>query len=195
MIFILKRACRVLPISISARKRLRWAFAKHFARTTTSPAPTAATGIAWQRAALSTGCLPSCWAKRRDTAVARAVRCISPISQKGNLGANAIVGGSAGIATGAALSAQMRNTDQVAICFFGEGALGQGLLYEVMNMASLWKLPVIYVCENNLYYEYTHYRETTAGEIRSRPEAFGIPAETCRRTECARSVCGRPVVW
>lgn len=97
---------------------------------------------------------------------------------KGNLGANAIVGGSAGIATGAALSAKMRNTDQVAICFFGEGALGQGLLYEVMNMASLWKLPVIYVCENNLYCEYTYYRETTAGEICKRPEAFGIPAET-----------------
>jgi len=61
----------------------------------------------------------------------------------GNLGANAIVGGSAGIATGAALSAKMRGTDQVAVCFFGEGALGQGLLYEVMNMASLWK-PVSY---------------------------------------------------
>jgi pyruvate dehydrogenase E1 component alpha subunit len=97
--------------------------------------------------------------------------------QKGNLGANAIVGGSVGIATGAALSARMRKTDQVAVCFFGEGALGQGLLYEVMNMASLWKLPVIYVCENNLYNEYTHYRETTAGEIKARPEAFGIPAE------------------
>jgi acetoin:2,6-dichlorophenolindophenol oxidoreductase subunit alpha len=97
--------------------------------------------------------------------------------EKGNLGANAIVGGSTGIATGAALSARMRNTDQVAVCFFGEGALGQGLLYEVMNMASLWKLPVVYVCENNMYNEYTHYRETTAGEIKARPEAFGIPAE------------------
>src|SRR3990170_831675 len=83
--------------------------------------------------------------------------------ESGNLGANAIVGGSAGIATGAALSAKKRGSDQVAVCFFGEGALGQGLLYEVMNMASLWKLPVIYVCENNLYNEYTHYTETTAG--------------------------------
>jgi len=71
----------------------------------------------------------------------------------GNLGANAIVGGSAGIATGAAFSAKRRGTGQVAVCFFGEGALGQGLLYEGMNMASLWKLPVIYVCENNLYNE------------------------------------------
>ncbi len=92
----------------------------------------------------------------------------------GNLGANAIVGGSAGIATGAAFSAKRRGTDQVAVCFFGDGALGQGLLYEVMNMASLWKLPVVYVCENNLYNEYTHNSETTAGEIAARGRAFGI---------------------
>jgi pyruvate dehydrogenase E1 component alpha subunit len=96
----------------------------------------------------------------------------------GNLGANAIVGGSAGIATGAAMSAKMRGSGQIAVCFFGEGALGQGLLYEVMNMASLWKLPVIYVCENNLYNEYTHYSETTAGEIQQRAKAFGIECET-----------------
>ena len=68
----------------------------------------------------------------------------------------------------------MRGTDQVAVCFFGEGAMGQGLLYEVMNMASLWKLPVIYVCENNLYNEYTHYTETTAGSLIDRAHAFGI---------------------
>jgi acetoin:2,6-dichlorophenolindophenol oxidoreductase subunit alpha len=95
----------------------------------------------------------------------------------GNLGANAIVAGSAGIATGAAMSSKMRNSDQVTICFFGDGALGQGVLYEVMNMASLWKLPVIYVCENNLYNEYTHYSETTAGSLTARAAAFGIPAE------------------
>ena len=98
--------------------------------------------------------------------------------QSGNLGANAIVGGSAGIATGAALSAQMRGSGQVAVCFFGEGALGQGLLYEVMNMASLWHLPVVYVCENNLYSEYTHYTETTAGSVTARAAAFGLPTET-----------------
>jgi len=96
----------------------------------------------------------------------------------GNLGANAIVGGSAGIATGAAFSAKRRGTGQVAVCFFGEGALGQGLLYEVMNLAGLWKLPVVYVCENNLYNEYTHYSETTAGDIPARAQAFGIVAET-----------------
>ena len=98
--------------------------------------------------------------------------------ESGNLGANAIVGGSAGIATGAAFSAKTRGSDQVAVCFFGEGALGQGILYEMMNMASLWKLPVIYVCENNLYNEYTHYNETLAGGVTARAQAFGIHAET-----------------
>jgi acetoin:2,6-dichlorophenolindophenol oxidoreductase subunit alpha len=96
----------------------------------------------------------------------------------GNLGANAIVGGSAGIATGAALSAKRLGTGQVAVCFFGEGALGQGVLYEVMNLAALWKLPVIYVCENNLYTEYTHYSETTAGDILARGTAFGVHSES-----------------
>ncbi len=96
----------------------------------------------------------------------------------GNLGANAIVGGSAGIATGAAMSAQMRGSGQVAACFFGDGALGQGLLYEEMNMASLWKLPVIYVCENNQYNEYTHFSETTAGEVTARAQAFGVQTES-----------------
>src|SRR5881628_632238 len=95
--------------------------------------------------------------------------------ERGNLGANAIVGGSTGIATGAALSAKKRGTDQVAVCFFGEGALGQGLLYEVMNLAALWRLPVVFLCENNLYGEYTHFQETTAGSLGDRPRAFGIP--------------------
>jgi len=94
----------------------------------------------------------------------------------GNLGANAIVGGSVGIATGAAFSAKTLGTDRVAVCFFGEGALGQGSLYEVMNLAQLWTLPVIYVCENNMYNEYTHYQETTAGTILGRAAAFGLEA-------------------
>ena len=96
----------------------------------------------------------------------------------GNLGANAIVGGSMGIATGAAFSAKTLKTGGVAVCFFGEGALGQGVLYEEMNLAELWKLPVIYVCENNMYNEYTHYSETTAGDILARGTAFGVHSET-----------------
>ena len=96
----------------------------------------------------------------------------------GNLGANAIVGGSTGIATGAALTAKQLGTGSVSVCFLGDGALGQGLLYECMNMAALWNLPVIYACENNLYGEYTHVSEMAAGKLTARAEAFGIEALT-----------------
>lgn len=96
----------------------------------------------------------------------------------GNLGANAIVGGSMGIATGSALRARLQGSDDVTVCFFGDGATAQGLLYEVMNMAALWKLPVIYACENNGYSEYTRTDEIAAGSITARAEAFGIEAFT-----------------
>lgn len=96
--------------------------------------------------------------------------------ETGNLGANAIVGGSAGIATGAGLSIKMRKSDQVAVCFFGDGAMGQGLFYETANMAQLWKLPVIYVCENNHYGEYTRSDEAAAGTYLGRAAAFDIHA-------------------
>jgi acetoin:2,6-dichlorophenolindophenol oxidoreductase subunit alpha len=98
--------------------------------------------------------------------------------ETGNLGANAIVGGSVALAAGAAFSSKRLKQDRVVACFFGEGALGQGLLYESMNLAQLWKLPVIFVCENNLYNEYTHFSETTAGEILARPAAFGLTARS-----------------
>ena len=96
--------------------------------------------------------------------------------ENGNLGANAIVGGSAGIATGSALSAKLLGKKDVTVCFFGDGALGQGVLYEVMNMAALWKLPVIYACENNLYGQYTKVEEMAAGSLPARAAAFGIEA-------------------
>jgi acetoin:2,6-dichlorophenolindophenol oxidoreductase subunit alpha len=94
--------------------------------------------------------------------------------ETGNLGANAIVGGSAALATGAAFSSKYLGQDRVVVCFFGEGALGQGVLYESMNLAQLWSLPIVYLCENNLYNEYTHFSETTAGDVAARPAAFGI---------------------
>jgi pyruvate dehydrogenase E1 component alpha subunit len=96
--------------------------------------------------------------------------------EHGNLGANAIVGGSMGIATGAALSAKLLGRRDVTVCFFGDGATAQGLWYEVMNMAALWKLPVIYACENNGYSEYTRTAEIAAGSLTARAEAFGIEA-------------------
>lgn len=96
----------------------------------------------------------------------------------GNLGANAIVGGSMGIATGSAFTSKLLGKDDVSVCFFGDGATAQGILYEVMNMAALWKLPVIYACENNGYSEYTKTEEIAAGSITARAEAFGIEAFT-----------------
>lgn len=94
----------------------------------------------------------------------------------GNLGANAIVGGSMGIATGSAFSAKLLGQDDVTVCFFGDGATAQGLMYETMNMAALWNLPVIYACENNGYSEYTKTEEIAAGSITARAEAFGMEA-------------------
>ncbi len=94
----------------------------------------------------------------------------------GNLGANAIVGGSAGIATGAAFAAKHWERTRRRMLLRRRRA-GPGVLYEVMNLAQLWKLPVIYVCENNMYNEYTHYSETTAGDILARATAFGLQAE------------------
>jgi acetoin:2,6-dichlorophenolindophenol oxidoreductase subunit alpha len=96
--------------------------------------------------------------------------------ETGNLGANAIVGGSLAIAAGAALSARLRKTDAVVACFFGDGALNQGLLLESMNMAAIWHLPLIYVCEHNQYGEYTPTEQVTAGVVQQRGEALGIPS-------------------
>lgn len=94
----------------------------------------------------------------------------------GILGANGVVGGGMGIATGAALSAKVRHEDRVSIAFFGDGALNEGLFYETANMASLWKLPVVYVLENNTYGEYTSTDRSTAGSGPARAEAMEIPA-------------------
>jgi acetoin:2,6-dichlorophenolindophenol oxidoreductase subunit alpha len=92
----------------------------------------------------------------------------------GNLGANAIVGGSLAMATGAALAAKMSGTDAVAVCFFGDGAANQGLLLESMNMAAIWSLPCVYVCEDNQYGEYTPKVAVTAGDIGERATSLGI---------------------
>ncbi len=73
----------------------------------------------------------------------------------GILGANGIVGGGIPVATGAAFASQFKKTGQVTVCFFGEGATGEGVFHESLNMASLWKLPIIYVCENNRWAQFT----------------------------------------
>jgi TPP-dependent pyruvate/acetoin dehydrogenase alpha subunit len=96
----------------------------------------------------------------------------------GNLGTTGIVGGGIPLAAGAALSAKRRGDGQVAVCFFGDGALNQGLLFEVMNMAAIWRLPVLFVCENNGYGEFTASEDVTAGRNPvARGAVFDIPSE------------------
>jgi pyruvate dehydrogenase E1 component alpha subunit len=92
-----------------------------------------------------------------------------------NLGTNGIVGGGVPLATGAALTAKTLKTGTVAVAFFGDGAMNQGIIFECMNMAALWKLPVVYVCENNHYGEFTRIDDVTAGTLGGRAAVFGIP--------------------
>ena len=95
------------------------------------------------------------------------------------LGANGIVGAAIPISTGAALAAKIRGTDQVVVAFFGDGASNQGIFHESLNLASVWKLPIIYICENNQYALSTDYRRTTACErIADRAAPHGIPGFT-----------------
>jgi acetoin:2,6-dichlorophenolindophenol oxidoreductase subunit alpha len=82
--------------------------------------------------------------------------------EKGNLGANGIVGGGLPIAVGAALSAKRLGTGAVTVCFFGDGANNEGAFHEALNMAAVWKLPVVFVCENNKYGMSTSTERSTA---------------------------------
>jgi pyruvate dehydrogenase E1 component alpha subunit len=95
---------------------------------------------------------------------------------KGILGANGIVGAGLAIATGAAFGAKLDGDGKVAACFFGDGASNQGVLMETLNVSTLWQLPVIFVCENNTFSEFTPSREVTAGRIADRARAFSMPA-------------------
>jgi len=97
-------------------------------------------------------------------------------TSKGILGANGIVGAGLAIATGAAFGAKLDKDGKVAVCFFGDGASNQGVVMECMNIATLWKLPIVFVCENNTFSEFTPSREVTAGRISDRARAFGMPA-------------------
>jgi pyruvate dehydrogenase E1 component alpha subunit len=95
---------------------------------------------------------------------------------RGMLGANAIVGGGIALATGAGLASSVRGSGQVAVAFFGDGAANQGVLHESLNLAAIWKLPVLYVCENNGFAESTPAAyATSVPDVASRASAYGIP--------------------
>lgn len=93
------------------------------------------------------------------------------------IGSFGIVGGSIAAATGAALALK-RTTGGVAVAYFGDGAMNQGYVFECLNFCQVLELPLVLVCENNGYGEYTPFRSVTAGEIRARAEVMGVPAET-----------------
>ncbi len=97
----------------------------------------------------------------------------------GMLGANGIVGGGFGIAAGAGLSAKLRQSGQVAVCFFGDGATNKGTFHEALNFASVHKLPVVYVCENNHYAQFTSISRTSAvSDLAERAASYAIPGTT-----------------
>ncbi|MEU4184026.1 thiamine pyrophosphate-dependent dehydrogenase E1 component subunit alpha, partial [Micrococcus luteus] len=96
----------------------------------------------------------------------------------GILGANAIVGAAGSIATGAAWALRQQGHDSVAVTFFGDGAMNEGMLLEAFNLAALWQVPVIFVCENNGYATTMPVSSAVAGSITARAQAFGMPAFT-----------------
>jgi pyruvate dehydrogenase E1 component alpha subunit len=98
---------------------------------------------------------------------------------RGNLGANGIVAGSMTIAAGAALTQQMSRTGRVVVCFFGDGAANEGSFHEALNLAAIWELPVVWLCENNQYgMSMSQGRSTAGGSVAGRAGAYGIPGVT-----------------
>lgn len=104
--------------------------------------------------------------------------------EKGNLGANGIVGGGFPIATGAALTSKMKDLGYVVLCYFGDGASNEGSFHESINLASVWKLPVVFICENNLYGMSGPVKDMTNVEnIADRAAAYGIPGKVVDGTD------------
>lgn len=98
---------------------------------------------------------------------------------RGNLGANGIVGGGISIAVGAAMTQHKKKTGRVVVCFFGDGALNQGVFHEAANMASIWRLPVLFVCENNQYgMSMSSKRALNISDLSIRAKSYGIPGKT-----------------
>jgi pyruvate dehydrogenase E1 component alpha subunit len=117
------------------------------------------------------------WGKRTGCSAGRGGSMHMYAPSYGFMGTNGIVGAGLPLATGAALSAQLRNSGQVVICFFGDGAVNSGSFHESINFGAIWNLPVVYVCENNLYAtEMAFARATKNTSVASRGAAYGMRA-------------------
>ena len=113
----------------------------------------------------------------------------------GMLGANGVVGGGANLAVGAAIAARLRGTDQIAVCFFGDGASNRGPVHEAMNLAAVWSLPVIFFCENNQYASTTSVKTVMKIEdIADRAAGYGMPGVIVDGNDVA-AVYGEVVAW
>jgi TPP-dependent pyruvate/acetoin dehydrogenase alpha subunit len=134
---------------------------------------------AMARGATPAECLAELMSKATGLCAAKGGSMHLTKADKGMLGSYAIVGSHLPIAAGAAWSAKLRGTEQVAVAFFGDGATNIGAFHETLNMAAVWKLPVLFVCENNLYMEYTPISQVTSVEhpAADRAVAYGLPAE------------------
>jgi acetoin:2,6-dichlorophenolindophenol oxidoreductase subunit alpha len=134
---------------------------------------------AMARGATPAECLAELMSKATGLCAAKGGSMHLTKADKGMLGSYAIVGSHLPIAAGAAWSATLRGTEQVAVAFFGDGATNIGAFHETLNMAAVWKLPVLFVCENNLYMEYTPISQVTSVEhpAADRAVAYGLPAE------------------
>jgi acetoin:2,6-dichlorophenolindophenol oxidoreductase subunit alpha len=133
---------------------------------------------AMARGATPAECLAELMSKATGLCAAKGGSMHLTKADKGMLGSYAIVGSHLPIAAGAAWSAKLRGTDQVAVAFFGDGATNIGAFHEALNLAAVWKLPVLFVCENNFYMEYTPIASVTAvpNPAADRACAYGLPA-------------------
>src|SRR6188472_293621 len=131
------------------------------------------------RGATPEACLAELMSKATGLCKAKGGSMHLTIAERNMLGSYAIVGSHLPMAAGAAWSAQLRGTGQVAVAFFGDGATNIGAFHEALNLAAVWRLPVLFVCENNLYMEYTPIGDVTAvaNPAADRAPAYNIPAE------------------
>jgi pyruvate dehydrogenase E1 component alpha subunit len=131
------------------------------------------------RGATPEECLAELMSKATGVCAAKGGSMHLTKASRNMLGSYAIVGAHLPIAAGAAWSAMLRGTDQLAVAFFGDGATNIGSFHEALNLAAVWKLPVLFVCENNLYMEYTPIGSVTAvpNPAADRAPAYGLPAE------------------